>query len=327
MKALVTGGGGFLGTRLARVLHERGDDVLVLGRHRYPHHEQAGIATVQADITDAAAVGRACEGMDAVFHVAALTGIWGKRRAFRETNVVGTWNVIAACRRASVGRLVFTSSPSVVFGSGDLCGIDESAPYPTKYLAHYPATKAEAEKAVLTANDGALATVALRPHLIWGPGDPHLIPRVIERARQGRLVQVGDGTNLADITYIDNAADAHVLACDALSIGAPCSGRAYFISQGEPVALWPWLAKILEAVGAPAVCRTVSFRTAFTVGGVFEVFYRAMGIASEPRMTRFLASQLAKSHYFDISAARRDFGYDPTVSIGEGLERLVESLG
>ncbi len=326
MKALVTGGGGFLGSRIAQMLADRGDEVVVLGRKRYPHHERAGIRTIQADLRDAEAVRQACGGMDVVFHAGALTGVWGKRKTFQETNVGGTQNVIDACLRQPVRRLVYTSSPSVVFGEDELCGVDETQPYPHRYLAAYPETKAEAERRVLGANGPDLATVALRPHLIWGPGDRHLIPRVIARARAGRLVQVGDGTNLVDITYIDNAAEAHLLAADALRSGSPCAGRAYFISQGEPVVLWSWINELLTAVGAPIVTKTVSFRRAYRFGAVLEFSYRLAGFLNEPVMTRFVACQLAKNHYFDISAAQRDFGYMARISTEEGLQRLVAAI-
>ena len=327
MRALVTGGGGFLGSRIVRMLHERGDFVVALGRRRYPHLEDAGIATRQVDLLDSAAVKDACREVDVVFHVAALAAIWGRRRDFWDINVTGTRNVLDACLTGGVPKLVYTSSPSVVFGTEDLCGIDESQPYPTRYLAHYPETKAVAERAVLAANGPDLATVALRPHAIWGPGDPHLIPRVIERARQRRLVQVGDGSNLVDITYVDNAADAHLLAADALAVDSPCAGQAYFISQGEPVRLWTWLGEILAAVGAPAVSRRVSYKTANRIGTVMEAVYRVVRARSEPRMTRFLSAQLAKSHYFNISAAGRDFGYRPRVSTTDGFQQMVASLG
>ena len=326
MKAVITGGGGFLGSGIARLLHERGDEVTVFGRSRYPHLEQLGIKAVRGDLRSPSTVRTAVEGTDVVFHAAAVTGIWGPRRMFWGINVEGTRNVLAACRQAGVGRLVYTSSPSVVIGEDELCGVDESQPYPSRYLAHYPETKAVAEREVLAANDKHLATVALRPHLIWGPGDPHLIPRIIARARSGRLVQVGDGTNLVDITYIDNAAEAHVRAADALHLGAPCCGKAYFISQGKPVALWPWINDLLERLGIPPVRRAISFRTARRAGWVAEWFHRVLRIESEPRMTRFLASQLSKSHYFDITAARRDLGYAPAVSTEEGVERLVAWL-
>jgi nucleoside-diphosphate-sugar epimerase len=326
MNALVTGGGGFLGSAIVRMLRERGDEVSVLGRGTYPHIAAYIKRAFQADIRLAAGVQRSCEGMHVVFHVAALAGIWGKRCDFWSINVDGTRNVIEACRANGVPRLVYTSSPSVVFGRDDLCGVDESTPYPPRYVAAYPETKAAAEQMILAANSASLATVALRPHLIFGPGDPHLIPRVIARARAGRLRQVGDGRNLVDVTYIDNAARAHLQAADALGQGSRCAGKAYFISQGKPVELWPWLNDLLEGVGAPVVTRAVSFDNAYRVGAAFELMYRILGLTREPPMTRFLASQLAKSHYFNITAARRDFGYDPVVSTGEGVRRLVESL-
>ncbi len=327
MKALVTGGGGFLGGRIVRMLHARGDAVVALGRRDYPHLHEAGIRTIQADVRDLEAVRRACRGMDVVFHAAAIPGIWGKRKTFWEINVEGTRHVIDGCRVGGVGKLVFTSSPSVVFGHEPLCGVDESQPYPERYLADYPETKAAAERMVLAANGSNLATVALRPHLIWGPGDPHLIPRVIARAHRGRLMQVGDGENLVDVTYVDNAAAAHLLAADVLEPKAACAGRAYFVSQGEPVRLWPWLNDILAAVDAPQVTRSVSYRMARRLGAVLEGLYCLFGIGSEPRMTRFLAAQLAQSHYFDISAAKRDLGYQAQVSTSEGLALLLGSLG
>ncbi len=326
MKALVTGGGGFLGGRIAQMLHARGDDVVALGRRTYPHLEDAGIHSIQADLRDGKAISSACKGKDVVFHAGALTGIWGTKRSFLETNVEGTRHVIDACRTHGVGRLVYTSSPSVVFGDEELSGVDESQPYPTRHLAHYPHSKALAERMVLAANDTSLATVALRPHLIWGPGDPHLIPRVVERARAGKLIQVGDGQNLVDICFIDNAAEAHLQAADALAPGEACAGRAYFVSQGEPVELWPWLNGILAGLGIPTVKRSISYSTACRIGAILEIVYGAFRVRKEPRMTRFLAAQLAKSHYFDISAARTDFGYVPRVSTDAGVRRLLDSL-
>jgi nucleoside-diphosphate-sugar epimerase len=327
MKVLVTGGGGFLGSRICELFAVRGDEVTALGRNRYPHLERQGIRTVQLDLWDNPTPLRAaCRGMDVVVHSAARTGIWGKKLDFQRTNIGCTLAVLEACWDCGVRKLVCTSSPSVVFGDEPLCGVDESQPYPKRYLADYPASKAAAERLVLADNGPELATVALRPHLIFGPGDPHLFPRIMARAQAGRLFQVGDGTNRVDVTYIDNAANAHVLAADALDIGTPCSGKAYFISQGEPVELWPWLEGILAAAGVPKITRRVSYPAARRMGAVLELVYRVAGVTNEPPMTRFLAAQLAQSHYFSIQAAQRDLGYQPQVSTEEGVRRLVSWL-
>jgi len=323
MNVLVTGGGGFLGGAIVRRLHERGDSVTAFGRSDYPQLSSLGIPTVRGDIGDRSAVNAAINGMDAVVHVAAKVGIWGKRRDFETININGTRNVIDACRSAGVAQLVATSSPSVVDCEDGLEGVDESQPYPEEYLAYYPETKAEAERAVLAAHGECLATVVLRPHLIWGPGDTQLIPRLLDRARRGRLVQVGDGTNLVDITYIGNAADAHLAALDRVCPEAPCGGKAYFISQGEPVSLWEWINELLERVNVPKVSRRISHSAARRIGALAELAYRFLPTSAEPPMTRFLAGQLAKPHYFSIDAARRDLGYEPSVSTAEGLDRLV----
>jgi nucleoside-diphosphate-sugar epimerase len=265
--------------------------------------------------------------MDVVFHAGAVPGIWGPRKVFWDINVGGTEHVLAGCRDHGVAKLVFTSSPSVVFGEEEVCGIDESTPYPARYLTHYPETKARAEQLVLAANDANLATVALRPHYIWGPGDTNLIPRVIDRARRGRLIQVGDGQNLVDITYIDNCAAAHLLAAERLSPGAACAGRAYFIANAEPVRIWPWLDGLMKRLGVRGVRRRMPYGLARGMGFVSELVYGALGIRREPLMTRFLAAQLAKSHYFNMSAARRDLDYEPAVSNEEGVDRLVAWYG
>ena len=257
-----------------------------------------------------------------MFHVAAKAGFWGLREDFIKANVDGTRNVVDACRSRGVGKLVFTSSPSVVHGGGDLEGVDESLPYPDHYDAPYPETKAEAERIVLGTNEPNLSTVALRPHLIWGPGDNHLIPRIVARARSGRLRRIGHRTNLVDSTYIDNAATAHLLAADRLAPGSPLAGKAYFISQGDPWPLWLLINGILRAARLPPVTRTVSPTVARLAGAVLETAHRAFRLPGEPMMTRFLVQQLSTSHWYNIEAARRDLGYKPAVSIDEGLRRL-----
>jgi nucleoside-diphosphate-sugar epimerase len=327
MTALVTGGGGFLGGAIVRRLVERGDRVSSLARGRYPELEALGVEQHQGDVADAEVVRKAAAGCDVVFHVAAKAGVWGRYEDYHRANVVGTENVIAACRAHRVSRLVYTSSPSVVFDGRDQEGVNESVPYPKHFEAHYPRTKALAEQLGLAANGPILATVALRPHLIWGPGDNHLVPRILERGRAGKLRRIGRHNKLIDTTYIDNAADAHLLAADRLALGSALAGKAYFLSQGEPVPLWDMVNRILAAGGVAPVTRSVPESVAYLAGTTCEVLYSVMRRRDEPPMTRFVARELSTAHWFDISAAKRDLGYEPRVSIDEGLRRLAEALG
>ena len=322
IKALVTGAGGFLGGAIARELLARGDQVRSLQRGDYPGLRALGIETMRGDLADPAVVLRAVEGCDIVFHVAAKAGIWGLYADYYRVNVEGTRNVISACRASGVRRLVYTSSPSVVFNGLDMENVDESAPYPAHFEAAYPATKAEGERLALGANGPELAVVALRPHLIWGPGDNHLLPRILAKARAGRLRKIGDRKTLIDATYIDNAVHAHLQAGDRLNPGSIVAGKAYFIAQGEPIALWELIDRFLAAAALPPVKRSVPACAASLAGGVFELVYGALGITHEPPMTRFLARELATSHWFNLGAARRDLDYRPTVSTDEGLARL-----
>jgi nucleoside-diphosphate-sugar epimerase len=334
MHALVTGAGGFLGRYIVEALVARGDRVRGLARGAYPELTAIGVELVRGDLADKQTVVEACRDVDCVFHVASRVGIWGPRHDYYLANVVGTENVIDACRRQGVGRLVFTSSPSVTFDGRDQVGVDESAPYPREWLAHYPHSKALAEQAVLAANGDTLATCALRPHLVWGPRDHHLTSRLVERARTVRLRRVGEGANLVDMIYVENAAEAHLLAADALAMGTDSpraearspAGKAYFLSQGEPVNCWGWIDEILALVDLPPVRQTMSLAAARRVGLACEAIWTVGRLRGEPPMTRFLASQLATSHWFDISAARRDFGYQPRISTEEGMRRLGEWL-
>jgi nucleoside-diphosphate-sugar epimerase len=323
---LVTGGGGFLGGAIVRGLLARGDAVRSLSRGDYPGLRALGVEQIRGDLADPQIVQQAVEGCALVFHVAAKAGIWGPAAEYYRTNVAGTRNVIAACRACGVKRLVFTSSPSVVFNGRDMEGVDESVPYPEHHDAAYPATKAEAEQLVRAANDEELATVALRPHLIWGPGDTNLVPRIIARARAGRLRRIGRRANLVDSTYIDDAATAHLNAADRLAPGSPIAGKVYFISQGEPWPIWDLINRILRAAHLPPVTRTIPRSLALMAAGICEAASHALRFENEPPMTRFLARELATAHWFNITAARRDLGYQPSVSIEEGMKRLEQAL-
>ena len=327
MRALVTGANGFLGSYLVRHLLELNYEVTAMTRRRDEGLANLDVEMAHGDVRDFDSVLSACTGQDIVFHTAGISGIWGPWKKYYTTNTVGTRNVVDACVQSSVRRLIYTSSPSVTFNGQHQTNIDESAPYPKRWLCHYPHSKALAEQNVLNANDEFdLLTCALRPHLIWGPGDRHLIPRLIDRARKKQLRRVGDGANLIDTIYVENAAEAHVQAAEALVDDSPLCGNAYFISQDDPVNCWEWINEILQMAGVPRVRQSISFRWAYRLGYALESIHELMNKDSEPRMTRFLAAQLAKNHYFDISRAKRDFGYSPRVGNAAGMLRMQESL-
>jgi nucleoside-diphosphate-sugar epimerase len=328
MKILVTGGGGFLGQALCRGLVERGHEVTSFNRGHYPALDAIGVRQIAGDLADREVVLAAFAGIDAVFHNAAKAGAWGSYESYYRANVIGTQHVLDACRSHGIGRLVYTSTPSVTHRATHPVegGTAQSVPYGEGFKAPYASTKMIAEKAVLAANDARLATVALRPRLIWGPGDNNILPRLVERANAGRLRFVGDGNNKVDSTYIDNAAQAHFEAFGHLAPGAACAGRAYFISNGEPKPMRELVNGLLQAAGAPLVDKTIPFGVAYAVGVVCEGLWHVLPLKGEPPMTRFLAEQLATTHWYSMEPARRDFGYVPKVTVTDGLERLRATL-
>ena len=327
MIALVTGGGGFLGLHIVEQLLEAGYTVRVLCRGQYARLERLGVGWIQGDIRKKNIVNQACSDADIVFHVAALAGIWGSWNLFHSINTEGTQNVIDACQEQGVKKLVYTSSPSVVFDGEDQINANEKLRYPEEFQAHYPHSKALAEQAVLAANGNNLATCALRPHLIWGPRDTQLIPRLIQRAKSGRLRQVGDGTNVISMSYVENVAAAHIQAAAALSADSPVAGKAYFINEPESVNCWEWINTLLARAGLPPITKRVSASMAGTLGGIFELIYKAcFFLPGEPPMTPFLASQLSTSHSYQINNAIADFGYKPRFTVEEGLKKIEPEL-
>ena len=325
MKVLVTGGGGFLGRALCAALQRAGHDVASFQRSHSPALDALGVRQIRGDLADAAAVLAATEGFDAIFHNAAKAGAWGSYDSYFDANVRGTRHVLAAMRTHGIGRLVYTSTPSVTHsGRTPVEGTNEAdTPLGRDFKAPYPATKLVAEREVLAANSPMLATVALRPRLIWGPGDTQLLPRLVERARAGRLRFIGGGHNRMDTTYVDNAAQAHLDALAALVPGAACAGRAYFISNGEPREVRRIVNDLLACAGEPPVTGSVPYPVAYAAGAVLEAAWKALRLDGEPPMTRFLAEQLSTPHWYDISAAKRDLCYSPSVSMDEGLRRLA----
>jgi nucleoside-diphosphate-sugar epimerase len=327
LKILVTGGGGFLGQALCRGLVERGHDVSSFNRGHYPALDKIGVRQIRGDLADRDATVAAAQGVDAIFHNAAKAGAWGSYDSYYQANVIGTRNVLEACREHGIEKLVYTSTPSVTHRAThpvEGLGADE-VPYGENFQAPYATTKTIAEKEVLAANGATLATVALRPRLIWGPGDQQILPRLVERAKAGRLRIVGNGNNKVDTTYIDNAAQAHFDAFNHLAIGAACAGKAYFISNGEPWPIRDLLNALLQAAGAPTVEKTLSFKTAYRIGAICEMLWKLLPLKSEPPMTRFLSEQLSTAHWYSMEPARQDFGYVPQVTMQEGLQRLAQA--
>jgi nucleoside-diphosphate-sugar epimerase len=321
----ITGASGFIGGQLAERLLREGRAVRVLARRPVPHLEKLGAVVVNGDLHDPGALYRGSEGAGTVFHVAGRVGVWGPPADFHRVNVEGTRRVIETCRALGVPRLVYTSSPSVVYHGGDLAGIDESAPLCTAAPCAYPTSKAAAEREVAAAHGDGLATVSLRPHLVWGPGDRNVVPRVLDLASRGRLKIVGSGRNRVDLTHVANVVDAHLLAEQALADPAGrAGGRAYFITNGEPVVLWDWINELLRGLRIPAIRKRASLPMAYLAGGLFELLWRVLPLPDEPPMTRFVAQELATDHWFDISAARRDLGYAPRVTMAAGTAELIE---
>jgi 2-alkyl-3-oxoalkanoate reductase len=322
LRATVTGGGGFLGSKIVSMLLAEGCSVRNFSRNEYPELKAQGVVCHRGDLADRQAVCDALQDTDVVFHVGAKAGIWGNYSDYYAANVTGTRNVIEACQRNRIAKLVYTSTPSVAFGGRDIRNANEQEPLPKKYLAPYLTTKAAAERLVIQANSSTLATVTLRPHLIWGPGDTQLFPRIAARRIANRLMLIGSGDNLVDSTFIDNAARAHLDAAKRLEPGSPVAGRAYFISHGDPRPVRYLINAILETAGLPPVTRSIALPVAYVSACFLEAGYKVFHVAAEPPVTRLSVLEMGRDHYFDISAARRDLGYHPVISIEEGLERM-----
>lgn len=329
MKVLITGGRGFLGQAITEALIAQGHHVTNFSRHPLNPTSTLtswGVTSHLGDVRSKEEVRQALKGQEAVIHTASKVAMWGCWEDFYQVNVVGTKNVIQACRHHKIEKLIYTSTPSVVFGKKDLCCVDESHPYPgpKDYKGHYAHSKSLAEREVLEANGPHLATVALRPHLIFGPGDPHILPRLVKMVKENRAKRVGLGKNVVDVLYVKNAADAHVKALSKLSLRGPLSGKAYFLGQERPVVLWDFIDELLRSRKIPPIKKRISFEAAYVMGYGFEKAYRLLSLYHrEPPMTRFVALQLAKSHYFSHDNAKRDFAYHPEINLEDALRRTA----
>ncbi|MCA9128886.1 MAG: NAD-dependent epimerase/dehydratase family protein [Planctomycetales bacterium] len=320
---LLTGHGGFLGSEIARQLIASGHRVRGLARGHYPELERMGVQGIQGSVVDRTTVLSAAQGCDAIVHTAAKAGVWGSWADYYGINTVATSHLLEAAVSGGVQAFVYTSSPSVTFAGSHQSGVDERVPYPEKWLCFYPQTKALAERSVLDiARHGRLRTCALRPHLIWGDGDPHLFPRVIQRALSGKLRRVGSGENLIDVVHVKQAAGAHVAAVEKLLAGDnSLNGQALFLTDGNPIQCWQWITRILQAADVAVPKRSISFRAAYRIGAILEAAYWTARIEREPPMTRFVAAQLALDHYFSIERAKQLLNYRPMVDVERELEK------
>ena len=317
-----------MGRHLADALADRGDAVTALDIGGAPWRDD--VPVVRADLRDAEATRRALAGCDIVLHSASLVHTKHSRAAdVWAVNLGGTENVIAACRAAGIARLVYVSSASVVYEGRDLVGGDETLPYTRVSQAAYADSKVAAEKAVLAANGPALATCAIRPHVVFGPGDSRLLPAILGRARAGKLkYQVGPGTHLSDFTYVANLVDALLAAADRLAPGSPVAGQAYFVTNGEPMAFFDFVRRVLRQLDLPEPTRRVPYAVAYTTAALAEAWDTLKGgkLNAEDGMSRFAIRYLCTHHWFKIDKARRDLGYAPAVSMDEGIRRTIAAL-
>ena len=322
MHLLITGGTGFLGRRVAALALVQGHRVRILGRDFAASGDllKAGAEPYKADLREPAAVRRACAGADAVIHAGALSAPWGRRRDFFAINVAGTAAVIAGCRAGGVGRLVYVSSPSVTFTGQDVIDQTEDAPRPRRFASVYSLTKALGEDRVNAAARDGLATVIIRPKAIFGPGDNALLPRLLDAARRGCLSQIGDGQNRVDLTYVDNVAHALLRALDAPA----AIGHIYTITNDKHPRLWEVIAAVLRGLGLPADLRAVPLPAALAAATLMEA--RAHLTGQEPLLTRYSAAILARTQTYDITAARRDLGYTPRITLDEGIARTIAAM-
>jgi nucleoside-diphosphate-sugar epimerase len=322
MKALVTGGTGFLGGALARRLQRLGWEVTALGRNASKIEElkSGGIHARSLDLKNQDAMADACRDQEIVFHCAALPSPWGNFEAFYQANVIGTRNVIRGCERHKVKRLVYVSTPSLYFDYSSRTNVRETDPLPEP-VSNYAATKILAEQEIDQAFEKGLATIAIRPRALFGPGDTVIFPRLIPRLQSGRLPILGDGENVVDLTYIDNVVDA-LLLCAESPDGT--LGKKYNISNGEPVRIWKLVERICTELNLPQPRRKISYRTAYAAASVLEMIYTLIPTHPEPPLTRVSVSMMANSTTLDITAAKQELGYQPKVSVEEGFDKFMQ---
>ncbi|MEN9564269.1 MAG: hypothetical protein RIR73_2513 [Chloroflexota bacterium] len=322
MKTLVTGATGFLGGALTYRLHSMGWEVTALGRNpaKLNQLEEDGIRVVRADISKKDEVSASFSDFELVFHCAAFPSPWGGFEKFYQANVIGTRNIVQACMDHNVSRLVYVSTPSIYFNYSSRVGVKETDPLPEP-ISNYAHTKLLAEEEVDKGSAQGLAVVSIRPRAIFGEGDTVIFPRLIPRLQSGRLPILGDGENVVDLTYIQNVVDALLLCAESPK---NTLGKKYSISNGEPVKIWKLIERICDELGYPHPSRKVSYKTANTAATVLEFLYSLIPYSPEPPLTRVSVSMMANNTTLDISAAKVELGYQPKVSVEEGVRRFLK---
>lgn len=325
MKILITGATGFLGFQLAKDLIKKGHEVYNFSRSSSKELDELGVLTINGDLTNIQNVTDLLDKtpIEAIFHVASKVGMWGHWDDFYKSNFIGTKNLYDLAQKyEAIKYFIYTSTPSVVFENKSILNGDESLPYAKDSLSLYAKSKILAEDYILNKRT-RLLTCALRPHLIYGEKDKNIIPRLIEAKKKNKLKIIGNGENLVDVIHVENASHAHILAFEELTKQAKCSGKAYFIAQEKPVKLWEFINKILETKKISPVNQKINFKTAYYIGLAIEIILKTFRIYNvHPAMTRFVALQLGKSHYFSHERAYQDFGYSPLFNIEESLNKI-----
>ncbi|MCP4914774.1 MAG: NAD-dependent epimerase/dehydratase family protein [Oligoflexia bacterium] len=325
MKILITGAGGFLGTEVTKQLNQKFSEYEIhsVSRSKYDHLNNYVHTQHSCNLGDHKKVEELLtqENFDAIFHIAGKVAMWGDWNDFYNTNVLATKNLANLANKLNVKYFVYTSSPSVVFGEESIEGSDESIAYPQVHRGMYGKSKRLSEEWLLS-KKWNFQTVALRPHLILGKGDKNLIPRIVDKNKKKMLKIIGDGQNQVDIIDVRNAADAHIKALEAMMANAQLTNEAFFLGQG-PIKIWEFINQVLENKGQERISKNISFSLAYKIGTIFEFIFKLLGIKDrEPPMTRFVALQLAKSHYFSHEKAKRLLNWSPKYSVQDLLKEL-----
>ena len=324
-RVIVTGASGFLGSALASRLASGGAHVFGLSRAKRVKRAD-GIEWLQCDLEDSARLTEVMRDMDVVFHAGGMVGHYGSRAAYLEANVGGTRNVIDACRKNGIKSLVFTSTPSVIADGTGHYGVDETHPYSQKFQSPYSESKALAERLVRAANDDVVRTVAIRPHMIWGPGqDSHWVGGLRKLAKRGMLYQVGSGTNRVGMTFMDDCVSAHVAAWKGLEADAAVGGQAFFVHGGTPISLWDWVRDLANALALPGVRGAIPKGAAAVAASACDVLVKLSRGAMHFPISRYLITELTTDHYSSIGRARAYLGYEPQVTVEEGIARMADA--